>query len=188
MTYLLGLDAGTSVVKAGIFDDRLNEVAVASHSTIVKAPQHGWTEVSMIETWEMAVKSIKEVLSLSEVNPQDVGAIGITGNMIGAWLIDAHGQPIRDAILHIDNRTQPLIEQFSQANPDFASTIFSHSGSVMQPGCTMPLIRWLAEYEPETLDRAAYVLCCKDWLVYQLTEAIQIDPSEASVIPGAQLC
>ena len=55
----------------------------------------------------------------------------------------------------------------------------------MQQGCTLPVLRWLADHEPETLERATTLLCCKDWIAYKLTGSCQVDPTEASVMPGS---
>ncbi|MEL6151451.1 MAG: FGGY-family carbohydrate kinase, partial [Chloroflexota bacterium] len=184
MSYLLGVDVGTSVVKAALFDRDLNEIAVTSRKTTILTPHPGWTETSMSATWERVTEATRSLLADHTIIAADIAAVGVTGNMVGAWLVDGDGRPLRDAILHIDNRTQLLIEQWTQEHDDFAGTVFRFSGSAMQPGCTLPVIRWLADHEPDTLDKARYVLCAKDWIIANLTGTYQIDPSEASVMPG----
>jgi sugar (pentulose or hexulose) kinase len=182
--FLLGIDAGTSVVKAALFyADGCEHRAVARRTTL-RTPHPSWAEVSMVETWDMAVAAIRELLAQAGVRPEQIAAVGITGNMVGAWLIDAQGSPVRNAILWCDGRSQLLIERLSAEKPGFMSRIFDVSGSIMQQGCTLPVLRWLAENEPESLERAHYVLCCKDWLCFKLTGAVQIDPTEAPGMPG----
>jgi sugar (pentulose or hexulose) kinase len=186
---LLGIDAGTSVVKAALFDPGLREHLSVAQRTTLKTPHPSWAEVNMTETWDMTVHAIRELLAKSGVQAEQIKAIGITGNMVGAWLIDADGNPVRDAILWCDGRSQSLIERLGEEHPGFMSQIFDSNGCVMQQGCTLPVLRWLAEYEPASLDRSEYVLCCKDWLCYKLTGAIQIDPTEACGLPGdARAC
>jgi sugar (pentulose or hexulose) kinase len=184
MGFLLGIDAGTSVVKAAIFDPYGNEIGVAARPTTLKTPRPGWVEVSLTEIWEKTVAAIREVFDKHQIDPKAIAGIGVTGQMVGVWLIDKRGLPVRDAILHIDQRAQQWIEECQKEDTEFLSNIFDYSGSAMQPGCTLPLIAWLDKHEPEILARTANVLCCKDWLIYQLTGTIQIDPSEASVMPG----
>ena len=104
--------------------------------------------------------------------------------MVGAWLIDAEGRPVRRAILWNDGRAQSVIDRLSAEKPNFMGTIFRSSGSAMQQGCTLPLVRWLLDHEPETLERTAAVLCCKDWLRFRLTGDLAMDTTEASVLPG----
>lgn len=183
--YLLGLDAGTSVVKAALFDTQGHELARTARPTTLITPHPGWAEASMQETWEMAISAIRETFKKSKVSSKQIAAVGITGNMVGAWLIDSSGEPVRNAILWCDGRSQSVIDRLNVDKPGFMSRIFDSTGSVMQQGCTLPVLRWLADHEPETLRRAQYTLCCKDWIAYKLTGSIQIDPTEASVMPGS---
>ena len=182
--FLLGIDAGTSVVKAALFYPDGREHTTVARRTTLRVPHPSWAEVSMIETWEMTAHAIRDVLTTSGVRADQIAAVGITGNMVGAWLVDAVGNPVRDAILWCDGRAQPLIERLSLEHPGFMSRIFEESGSIMQQGCTLPVLRWLSEYERESLDKAQYVLCCKDWLCFKLTGSVQLDATEASVMPG----
>jgi sugar (pentulose or hexulose) kinase len=184
MDYLLGVDAGTSVVKASLFDFQGREHVTALRRTALSTPQRGWSETSPQGTWDAFVATIREVLREGGVGGSRIAAVGVTGNMIGAWLVDAQGQPVRDAILWNDSRSGPLIERLSADQPGFLSEIFSFDGCVLELGCTLPLLRWLAENEPSALARARHVLCSKDWLCFKLTGAFQMDPTEASVLPG----
>ena len=186
---ILGLDAGTSVVKAALFDRQGRELAVVRRPTPLYSPQPAWSETSMQATWAMAAEAIRALLAIGSdgkpLEPARIAAVGLTGNMVGAWLIDEQGEPVRDAILWNDGRAQELIDRLSLEHPDFMQAIFRTSGSVMQQGCTLPVLRWLADHEPATLNRAATVLCCKDWIAYKLTGSRQVDPTEASVMPGS---
>ena len=186
---ILGLDAGTSVVKAALFDRGGGELAVVRRPTPLYSPHPTWSETSMEATWAMAVEAIRALLASGiegkPLDPARIAAVGLTGNMVGAWLIDEQGEPVRAAILWNDGRAQELIDRLTVAHSGFMQTIFRTSGSVMQQGCTLPVLRWLAEHEPNALDRAATVLCCKDWIAYKLTGSRQVDPTEASVMPGS---
>ncbi|HVO72254.1 MAG TPA: FGGY-family carbohydrate kinase [Aggregatilineaceae bacterium] len=182
--FLLGIDAGTSVVKAALFSPDGREHVTVARRTTLKAPHPTWAEVSMIETWEMTVQAIHEVLAYGGVRSDQIAAVGITGNMIGAWLVDGDGNPVRDAILWCDGRTGPLLDQLSEEDPGFMSRLYDIVGCAMQQGCTLPVLRWLAENEPQSLDRARHILCCKDWLILRLTGSIHLDPTEACVLPG----
>jgi sugar (pentulose or hexulose) kinase len=183
-SFLLGIDAGTSVIKAALIDRDGHEQATTAYPTVIRSPQPDHSEANPAEFWELTAAAIREVLAKASINSEEVAGIGLSGNMVGVWLIDAQGEPVRDAILWNDGRTQALIARLSAEHPGFMSQIFASSGSVMQQGCTLPVVRWLAEYEPESLARAAYVLCCKDWLRFKLTGTIYTDVTEASVMPG----
>jgi sugar (pentulose or hexulose) kinase len=182
--YLLGIDAGISVIKAALFDRTGQEIHRMSRDTTLISPQPGWAEVSMTETWEMTVAAIRELLASTHISSSQIAGIGVTGNMIGAWLIDQQGRPVRNAILACDNRTRPLFTRLTRQQPDILHQIYLSSGCVMEFGCTLPIIRWLVEHEPEQLVKAQSVVCCKDWLCYQLTGSIHLDYTEAPGLPG----
>ncbi len=181
---LLGIDAGTSVVKVALFDLYGGEKAVARRRTTLVSPQPLWSETDMSATWDAVAACVRSVLHESGTDAARIAAVGLTGTMVGAWLVDETCRPVRPGILWNDGRTQPLIERMTSVNPDFMRDIFRVSGSVMQQGCTLPLLRWLDENERDALARAKAVLCCKDWIGLKLTGVLGLDPSEASVLPG----
>ncbi|MFO1037573.1 MAG: FGGY-family carbohydrate kinase [Geminicoccaceae bacterium] len=179
---LLGIDAGTSVLKAVLFDGGFRVVAIAARAMPASAPRTDWSEVGMEEVWRRTTAAMREVLAGREA--RRVAAVGVSGCMVGAWLIDAEGRPVRPGILWNDGRTQDLIDAFEAECPGFNRTIYDSSGSVMQQGCTLPLLAWLARHEPEVLARSVACLGAKDWLRFKLTGTIASDPTEASVAPG----
>ncbi len=183
--FLLGIDAGTSLIKSAVFTLSGEEIGSAGRETPVTSPHLGWAETDMRAVWSAACEVIPQSLANAGISGDSVAALGVTGQMVGAWLIDGDGHPVRPAILWSDGRAQALIDRLSDEHPGFLSSIFESSGSAMQQGCTLPVLRWLLEHEPQTLARAHHLLCCKDWLVYNLTGTIQLDPAEVSVMPGS---
>lgn len=183
--FYLGLDAGTSLTKAAIFDLTGREIAVAEKPTAVRRPHPGWSEIDPDEAWAAAVDVIRRVVATSGVDPRGIGGIGLSAAMVGVWLLDADGIPLRPAITWDDSRAQGMIDERLAADPSFLSRIFASSGSVMQQGCTLPVLAWLARHEPETLGRARHVLCFKDYLRLRMTGLVATDRSEAAVLPGS---
>ncbi len=174
------------MVKAALFDHDGRQVAAALTPVATHSPHPGWHETGMEAAWLRVVASVREVLAIAgPAASRRIAAVGVTGCMVGAWLIDAHGAPVRDAILWNDARAQALIDRATAADPGFMATIFRSSGSVMQQGCTLPVLRWLAEHEPAAIARTRWVLGCKDWIRFRLTGAIDADETEASVAPGS---
>jgi sugar (pentulose or hexulose) kinase len=135
--------------------------------------------------WEAAAAVCRRVLSHPGVDSRRIAAVGVTGVMVGAWLVDRHGRPLRPAILWDDGRALECVERLQQRHVDLMSVIFSRSGSVMQSGCTLPVLRWLDEREPELLGEAAAILNAKDFLRFRLTGVIATDETEAAVAPGS---
>jgi xylulokinase len=181
----LGLDIGTSVVKAALFDRDGRECAEASaRMQLLEAPI-GWSELDGDAVWSLATKVIGMLFADGARQPGDVHAVGVTGVMVGAWLLDADGALLRPPILWNDARSQVLVDRILVDEPQLFSKVFTHSGSTMQLGCTLPVLAWLKENEPETLARARHVLCAKDYIRYRLTGGIATDESEAAMAPGS---
>src|SRR5205085_12091863 len=105
-------------------------------------------------------------------------AVGLTGQMHGLTLLDAHDQPIRPAILWNDGRSGPQCAAVTEQVG--AAWLYQHTGSIMLPGFTAPKIRWVRENEPEIYARAARVLLPKDYVRYRLTRAYATEVSDAS--------
>lgn len=183
-TYLLGVDAGTSRCKAAVFDGEGREIATASRPTLLQRPHPGWSELNPEEAWSATVTVIREAVEKAGVDPASVRAVGLSAAMVGAWVLDANGAPLRPGIVWEDSRSQPIIDEMQDRDPSVMSRIFQSSGSVMQQGCTLPLLAWLKRHEPDLMARAAHVVSYKDFLRFRLTGLVATDRSEASVIPG----
>ncbi len=183
--FFLGLDAGTSQTKAGLFDLQGRELAVAEIATVVNRPHAGWSEIDPEMAYEAALEVLGRVVRESGVDPKSIGGLGLSAAMVGAWVLDKHGRTQRPGITWEDSRAQALIDRHVAAVPNFMSRIFLSSGSVMQQGCTLPVMAWLAENEPDVLAAAAHVVSLKDYLRFRFTGTIGTDRTEAAVLPGS---
>ena len=182
MKYVLGIDKGTSMIKSVIFDDTGRTVAVARRRVDVLHPQPGWHEEDLKRTWELCIETIREVLSTSQLQGVNIAAIGITGHMGGAVLVDAANRPVRNAIGWPDERSQKhLLKLESEGTLDH---LFQISGNGLMPGNTALLLGWLTDHEPNNAARAVTFLCAKDYLRLRLTGVAATDPSDVSFVPG----
>lgn len=184
MTYVLGLDAGSSVVKAACFDTDGNMISVATRRTPLLRPGDGRVEADPELCWSATCAVLREVVAESGVAPDAIAGLGLTAAMVGLWLLDAEGNPVRPGINWEDSRSQPMLDRMIAERPTLMSEIFAASGSVMQQGCTLPLLATLAVQEPGSIARAAAAVSYKDFLRARLTGRIAIDRSEAAVAPG----
>lgn len=183
--YFIGLDAGSSVCKAAVFDLAGRQYGMATRRTPLSRPHPGWSELDPEICWEAAQEVIAEAVAASGIDPHDIGGIGLSAAMVGAWLVDHAGHALRPGIIWEDCRSQPVIDEMMARDPDVLSTIFRSSGSVLQQGCTLPVLAWFARHEPDLLKRTAHVLSYKDFLRLKFTGLVATDRSEASVIPGS---
>ncbi len=181
---IIGIDAGTSVVKVCVFDQEGGLLGLARERLEVVSPQPLWREVVPERLWRAVTECLQRALAMSGRRGSEVGAIGLTAAMVGAYVIDREGRALRNGITWDDGRTQSDIAAMEQRDPLILSRIFDSSGSVMQTGCTLPLLAWLLAHEPDTMRDAATVFGAKDYLGFRLTGQRATDRSEAAVAPG----
>lgn len=172
----LGIDLGTSEVKAVLCDVHGELLASAARPLALSCPRPGWSE-QQPEDWWNAVD--EAVLGLREQAPAAMGAvqaIGLAGQMHGAVVLDARGQIVRPAILWNDGRSEPQCKLLEAKAPDSRAI----TGNIAMPGFTAPKLLWLREHEPELFRRIATVLLPKDWLRLRLCGEAFTDLSDAS--------
>ena len=180
----LCIDAGTSIIKVVVFDHNFKIKFKSSSPNKIITDNSGKSEIDMNLFWEITSKLIKKVLQNSNFNPQNIISVGITGNMVGVWPINANGAPTRNAILWNDARSKSIFDSIKKSNSKIYENIFELSGSIVQFGCTIPVIKWLEKNEKSKLTRTKYFLTCKDWLRFKLTNTINNDFTERAVGPG----
>ena len=173
---LIGLDAGTSVVKAVGFADDGAVLTVASRPTRTLVPAPGRTEQDIEEVIAAAGEVIREVITAAG---EPVELLGITAQGDGVWLLDPNGRPVRPAILWSDARAAPIVAAWMASDrPDRA---FRRSGNVTFPGAAAPILAFLEREEPESLRRASTAGYCTDAIRWRFTGARAVDVSDASL-------
>jgi erythritol kinase len=169
------VDAGTTVIKAVVFDADGREVAVTRRDTAVAHPTRERSEQDMGEVWDAVVATVREAVHRAD---RPVRLVALTAQGDGAWLVDAAGSPVRPAVLWNDGRAADIVAGWrSEGVLDEA---FRTNASLTNAGLPNAVLRVLDVEEPEVLDRAAAVLTCGGWLLLRLTGVLGIDTSEAS--------
>ena len=184
MNYYLTIDAGTSIVKVVIFNLKFKAVLIQTIKNNVITDSKGKSEINMDQFWQNTSNCIKECIKKSNINPKSILGIGLTGNMVGAWPIDHTNKPVRNAILWNDTRSEKVFELLKKNNSKIFEEIYKISGSIVQYGCTLPVLKWFDIFEKKTLIRTKYFLTCKDWIRYKLTNTFNNDYTERAVSPG----
>ncbi|WP_321861468.1 xylulokinase [Burkholderia cenocepacia] len=175
----IGLDLGTSGVKAVLLDRDGVVRASASRPLAVSRPQQRWSEQAPRDWWEAACGALAALVSEARsagIDPRDIDALGLTGQMHGATLLDAHGDVLRPAILWNDGRADAECAELERLAPALRTV----AGNIAMPGFTAPKLLWVRRHEPDVFARIAYVLLPKDYLRYRLTGAFATDPSDAA--------
>lgn len=175
MTYL-GLDIGTSGVKAVLIDAEGDALGEASAQLSVSRPRPGFSEQDPEDWWRAVLATID---ALKEKHPDEVAAIrgiGLSGQMHGATLLDKDNAVIRPAILWNDVRSAKECAEMEAALPSLRQI----AGNIAMPGFTAPKILWVRKHEPENYDRIARVLLPKDYVRFLLTGTYVSDMSDAA--------
>ena len=155
----LGLDLGTSGVKALLIDENQRIIGSANASLPVSRPHPGWSEQDPAD-WVHATEAALDALKASHPAAlAGVRGIGLSGHMHGATLIDADDRVLRPCILWNDTRSWKEAAELD-ANPAFREI----SGNIVFPGFTAPKLVWVARNEPEIFAKVARVLLPKDYL------------------------
>jgi xylulokinase len=169
----LGIDLGTSSIKAVIVDDAEVVVAQASAPLSISRPHPLFSEQDAGDWWSAAVQAI---LQLPPSVRAAVQAIGLSGQMHGATLLDNADVPLRPAILWNDGRSGAQCLELERREPRSRDI----TGNIMMPGFTAPKLLWVAQHEPALFARTATVLLPKDYLRLKLTGERVSEMSDAS--------
>ena len=189
MKYLLGIDCGSTMVKAALFDTEGKEHAVASSKVEHIYLHPGWTENNMDALWNGVCGVIREVIRQSGVDAKQIASVTCTGHGNGLYLVTKDGTPARNGIISSDGRARKYIEQWTQEK--VLDRILPKTMQSLWAAQPNALLRWLADNEPETLDRTQYLFMCKDFIRYRLTGEAYVeltDMSGTSLIDVGNAC
>lgn len=178
--YLLGIDAGTSVVKCCVLDLEGRELGTAARKVPVDVPKPNHAEQDMMKVWRGVTEIIPEVISTSGIDAKDIVGIGITGQGDGSWLIDKEGNPVGPAILWTDGRAIDVVNRWNKDG--VTDWVFDITGTGPYTGSTSSILRWRIENQPELLEKAYRILWCNDWVQYKMTGVICTDESNPSLL------
>ncbi|ENN8402202.1 TPA: xylulokinase [Proteus mirabilis] len=170
----LGLDLGTSSVKAIIMNEQGDVVASHSIPLTLSRPHPQWSEQDPQAWWQATDEAIKQ---LSRTQPMEqIQAIALSGQMHGAVLLDAQQNILRPAILWNDGRSVKQCLRLAKQYPQFKEI----TGNLVMPGFTAPKLQWVAENEAEIFCQIAHVLLPKDFLRWKMSGNFASDMSDAA--------
>jgi xylulokinase len=172
MTTLVGLDVGTTGVKALTLSAEGSVLAEAERSYPLSSPRPGWSEQDP-EHWVEAASA-----ALADLGATPSDAVGLSGQMHGLVCLDARDRVLRPAILWNDQRTGAQCEEIERRLG--LERLIELTGNRALPGFTAPKLLWLREHEPDVYSRIAHVLLPKDYVRFRLTGERTTDLADAS--------
>ncbi|MFI5894535.1 xylulokinase [Actinoplanes sp. NPDC051513] len=170
---VLGIDLGTSSVKAVVARLDGTVVALARRDYPVSSPHPGWSETPASDWLDASAAAVRAAVAQAGSQP---GAIGMSGQMHGVVLAAEDGRAVRPAVLWSDARAVDQIEEYRR----LPEPLLARLGNPLSPGMAGPLLAWLAIHEAATYRGARWALQPKDWLRAQLTGRFVTEPSDGS--------
>lgn len=172
----LGIDAGTSEIKALVLDAQGEIVATAGAKLEVQRPHPHWSEQDPAAWWQATQQAVSELRQKCGERWSAIRAIGLSGQMHGAVLMDREDRVLRPCILWNDTRSAAECEELNALAPDLHRV----SGNLAMPGFTAPKLLWVARHEPEIFAQIATVLLPKDYLRWKMSGEKWSDMSDAA--------
>jgi xylulokinase len=172
----LGIDLGTSELKAILLDETGQTLGSAGARLSVSRPHPGWSQQDPEDWWAACLLALEQLRSSHPQAWADVGCIGLSGQMHGAVLLGDNDRILYPAILWDDSRAMPEAEQLNRGYPTYADA----TGSLAMAGLTAPKLLWMRQHEPEVFAQIACVLSPKDYLRLRLTGVRTSDMSDAA--------
>ena len=178
MSYMIGIDVGTSGVKTIVATEQGDIIAQATAGYPLHHPKAGWAEQDPEDWWQATLASLQKVGTALGDQAARVKAIGLSGQMHGSVFLDKAGKVLRPAILWCDVRTAQQCRYITERVG--REELIRHTSNPALEGFTAPKIVWLQQNEPETYKQVAKVLLPKDYVRYRLTGEIFTEVSDAA--------
>jgi xylulokinase len=172
----LGIDLGTSELKAVLMSAEGEVLGQAGARISVSRRQSGWSEQNPADWWQACVAALAQLCAEHSEAWKRTECLGLSGQMHGAVLLDKAGAVLYPAILWDDSRAITHAERLNRDFPDYAEA----TGSLAMAGLTAPKLLWLKEHEPAVFARIDCVLSPKDYLRWLLTGERVSDMSDAA--------
>ncbi|HVH82386.1 MAG TPA: xylulokinase [Stellaceae bacterium] len=172
----LGIDLGTSALKAVLVDEEQHRLAEASVPLSVQRPRALWSEQAPAAWWRALRLTVAQLRTAQPGSWPGIRSIGLAGQMHGAVLLDNRHRVLRPCILWNDNRAAEECLELEEREPE-AQNI---TANLVMPGFTAPKLRWVARHEPDIFDATKTVLLPKDYLRLRLTGTRATDLSDAA--------
>jgi xylulokinase len=176
---LLGIDVGTGGTRAVLVDEAGAVVTscTAEHAPFA-SPQTGWAEQDPHDWWRAMCEAVKQVLATSKTDASEIAAVGFSGQMHGAVLLDADGEVLRPALIWCDQRTAEEARELThQVGED---KIIAWTCNPALTNFTLTKLLWVRKHEPELFARFRTMLLPKDYVRYRLTGEYGMDMADAS--------
>jgi len=166
--YLLGIDAGTTALKAVLYNEHGHAVGSATEEYRLLTPEPDYVELDARAYWDACARCLRRIMDSTEVSGDRVKALAISSQGETCVPVDDHGEPLRNAMVWLDNRASAQAENVKDRFG--VERVYHTSGSHEIVPCWGGIkMMWIKENEPEIFDKAAKLLLVEDFLIHKLT-------------------
>lgn len=174
----LGIDAGTTSLKAGLFDERGNARAIVNEEYALVTPAADQAELDPEEYWRACVNGVRRVLARANASRDEIVGIGVSSQGETTIAVDAHGRALRRALVWLDNRATDQAREIAERFD--LKRVYEITGDPeIVPTWTACKILWLKQNEPEIFQRAHKFILVEDFLLHRLTGRFATDGAVA---------
>jgi xylulokinase len=177
MSYVIGIDLGTSAVKALLVTKSGEVAAEASRAYPLFHEHSGWSEQRPDDWVEATIEALKELSTAQGIDASAIEGISFSGQMHGLVLLNGEGRPVRNAILWNDTRTTAECREIEAV---LGENLLAITRNPALEGFTLPKILWVRKHEPEAFAEAELFVLPKDYVRYKLTGNLHMDYSDAA--------
>lgn len=174
---VIGVDIGLTGMKAVAFSLDGEVVDSASEASPSAMPQPHWVERDEREFWALFGRMLRKLTSSLDRGDAEILGIAVSAHGDGAWLVDENLTPVRPGILSLDSRALDTAASLMAESRDALLSVTGQGVSAPSPGA---VLRWLADNEPDSIERARWFMSAKDFLRMRLTDTVGTDLTEAS--------
>jgi erythritol kinase len=179
---IIGIDAGTSVIKSIAFDLGGRQVAISSRPNSYVSVAEGGVEQDMARTWSDTAATLRGLADLVPNLADRTAVVAVTGQGDGTWMIDADGRPVHDGWLWLDVRAGQMVDDI-RSTPK-VHDLYRLTGAGLAACQQGPQLLWLKTRRPDLVEKAATAFHPKDWLYFRLTGERATCPAEATFTFG----
>ncbi|MEM2123447.1 MAG: FGGY-family carbohydrate kinase [Candidatus Bathyarchaeia archaeon] len=176
--YLIGIDAGCTTAKVVVFSLQGREVAVARAKLPTQHPAPGHVERNMGALWRCIRELISKALKIGSISSSEILGIGISGHGDGLYLLEKDGEPVRNGVLSLDGRASPLVKVWEENG--VVDEVFPTIGQRLHACSPLSILAWMKREEKESYNRARWIVFCKDFIKFKLTDTICTDETDPS--------
>jgi xylulokinase len=177
MNCLLGIDVGTSGIKAVVIDEDGKTLGTGYQENDVVFPAPLMAEQTPQDWWTACRAAVRQAVSQSGAG-RNVRAVGVTGQMLGSVLLDHKNEPVDRCIIWLDQRATEELEAYNRLVP--AREAISVTGNIALTSLWAPKLMWLKKHRPDVFAKTRRVVFPKDYIIYRLTGELSTEVTDAS--------